>query len=149
MSEQTQQPQPDVMQAWREWLTQTERQFNAFFQESMNQEPFARGMGGYVEMTAAFQRMIAENMQRYLTFMNMPSRSDVTELGETLRSIEDRLSRIEEMLRIAAEAIDMSDERAAPRPEPMRTRIPQGFEPPVRPQRYRPPAEPVPEGFRR
>ena len=151
MSEQTEQPSPDVMEAWREWLTQTERQFNTFFNEAMNTEPFARSMGGYMEITAAFQRTMAEGMQRYLTFMNMPSRTDVVDLGETLRSIEDRLSRIEEMLQIAAEAVDMDEEREAARPEPSRTRTPPGYsvtedaqEAPKDPQ-----GEPVPQGFRR
>ena len=37
-----------------------------------------------MEITTAFQRMMAEGMQRYLTFVNMPSRTDVTGLGETL-----------------------------------------------------------------
>ena len=139
MSEQTEQPTPDIMEAWREWLTQTERQFNALFNQAMNTEPFGRNMGGYMEITTAFQRMMAEGMQRYLTFLNMPSRTDVTGLGETLRSIEDRLSRIEEMLQIAAEAVGMSEER---RPEPPRTRTTPGF--PTRPD-----AVTVPEGLRR
>ena len=142
MSEQTEQPTPDVMEAWREWLTQTERQFNAFFNQAMNTEPFGRNMGGYMEITTAFQRMMAEGMQRYLTFLNMPSRTDVTGLGETLRSIEDRLSRIEEMLHIAVEAVDMGEEREERRPEPPRTRTPSGF--PTRPDTVA-----VPEGLRR
>ncbi len=142
MSEQTEEPTPDIMEAWREWLTQTERQFNALFNQAMNTEPFGRNMGGYMEITTAFQRMMAEGMQRYLTFVNMPSRTDVTSLGETLRSIEDRLSRIEEMLHIAAEAVDMSADREERRPEPPRTRTPSGF--PTRPDTVA-----VPEGLRR
>ena len=130
------------MEAWREWLTQTERQFNALFNQAMNTEPFGRNMGGYMEITTAFQRMMAEGMQRYLTFLNMPSRTDVTGLGETLRSIEDRLSRIEEMLHIAVEAVDMGEEREERRPEPPRTRTPSGF--PTRPDTVA-----VPEGLRR
>ena len=112
MSEETEQPTPDVMEAWREWLTQTERQFNALFNQAMNTEPFGRNMGGAMEITTAFQRMMAEGMQRYLTFVNMPSRTDVTGLGETLRSIEDRLARIEEMLgelaRLESETDDLA-----------------------------------------
>jgi len=146
MSEQTEQPTPDVMEAWREWLTQTERQFNALFNQAMNAEPFARNMGGYLEITTAFQRMMAEGMQRYLTFVNMPSRTDVTGLGETLRSIEDRLSRIEEMLQIAAEAVAVSDEREERRPEPARTRTPPGYAPL---EETRQEAGAVPESFRR
>ncbi len=139
------------MEAWREWLTQTERQFNAIFNDAMNTEPFARSMGGYMEMTAAFQRTMAEGMQRYLTFMNMPSRTDVVDLGETLRMIEDRLSRIEEMLQIAAEAVDMAEEREAARPEPTRTRTAPGHGAPGDGQQApeRPQGEPVPQGLRR
>ncbi len=143
MSDQApQQPSQDVMGIWREWLTQTERQFNAFFNQSMNTEPFARSMGGYTEMTAAYQRMVTEGMQRYLTFMNMPSRTDVISLGETLRTIEDRLGRIEETLQIAAEAVEMSDDRFVPRREPVRTRRPPGF--PLADE-----AQPIPEGMRK
>ena len=135
-------PSQDMAEIWREWLTQTERQFNAFFNQSMNTEPFARSMGGYTEMTAAYQRMVTEGMQRYLTFMNMPSRTDVISLGETLRTIEDRLGRIEETLQIAAAAVEMSDDRSVPRREPVRTRRPPGF--PLADE-----AQSIPEGMRR
>lgn len=144
MPEQTAGQTQDVTELWREWLTQTERQFNAFFSQTMNSEPFARNMSGYMEMTAALQSMVTDGMQRYLTFMNMPSRTDVTGMGETLRSIEDRLSRIEEMLQIAAEAIDMTEDD--PRREPSRTRIPPGYAP-VEETRQK--AGAVPEGLRR
>ena len=149
MAEQTDQQTPDMMQAWREWLTQTERQFNGFFAEAMNQEQFARGVGSYMEMTASFQRMMGETMQRYLTFMNMPSRNDVTDLGETLLSIEGRLAQIEEMLQIAAEAVDLDEEREAPRPEPARTRTPASYAAPAPAATLPPAAKPVPEGLRR
>lgn len=153
MSEQTDQQTPDMMQAWREWLTQTERQFNGFFAEAMNQEQFARGVGSYMEMTASFQRMMGETMQRYLTFMNMPSRNDVTDLGETLLSIEGRLAQIEEMLQIAATAVDLDEEQEAPRPEPTRTRTPASYAAPAPAATPAPTppsaAKPVPEGLRR
>lgn len=143
MSDQApQQPSQDMTEVWREWLTQTERQFNAFFNQSMNTEPFARSIGGYTEMTAAYQRMVTEGMQRYLTFMNMPSRTDIIGLGETLRTIEDRLARIEETLQIAAEAVEMSDDRPVPHSEPVRTRRPPGF--PLADE-----AQPIPESMRR
>jgi len=122
MAEESESKAQDISEIWREWLTQSERQFNAFFNEAMDTETFARSVGGYMEMTAAFQRMVTEGMQRYLAFVNMPSRTDVMDLGETLRSIEARLARIEEMLQIAAEAVDMVERSAAPMSEPFRTR---------------------------
>jgi hypothetical protein len=117
----------DIAEIWREWLTQSERQFNAFFNEAMDTEAFARSMGGYMEMMTAFQRMVTEGMQRYLTFVNMPSRTDVMGLGETLRSIEARLARIEEMLQIAAEVVEASERPSPPASEPFRTRRPPGL----------------------
>ena len=145
MAEQTNAQTPDVMQLWRDWLTETERQFNSFFADAMNQDAAARGVGGYVEMTAGFQRMMADFMQRYLEFMNMPSRTDVVGVAETLSAIEERLSRIEETLQIAAAAIDASEPPTF-RAEPSRTRQPATSAPPEPPSDGQ---QAVPEGLRR
>ena len=99
MAEQADQQVPDVMQFWRDWLTQSERQFNAFFAQSMNTEPFARSVGGYMEMYATFQRMMAQGMERYLALINIPSRTDVIGLGEAMRAMDERLARIDRTTR--------------------------------------------------
>ena len=78
-------------------------------------------MEGFV----AFQRMMTDGMERYLSFMNMPSRTDIIGLGETLRTMEGRLARIEEMFQIAVESVDSGD-GASPQEEPARTRRPAG-----------------------
>jgi hypothetical protein len=127
MSEQQDGQTPDVMQLWRDWLTQTERQFNAFTADSMGSEAFARSMGGVMEAYTSIQRLMTEVMQRYLTFMNLPSRVDIIGLAETLRQIDERLRRIEETLQIAAEHVDGAT--PAPVSEPARTRVPPGFPP--------------------
>jgi hypothetical protein len=125
MTEQSSNAAPELLQLWRDWLTESERQFNSFFADSMGSDPAARTIGGVVELYAGFQRILAESMQRYLALINMPSRTDVVGLGETLRSIEDRLARIEETLQTAADAID-ARERDFGRVgrEPLRTRQP-------------------------
>lgn len=126
MSEQTEGQAPDIMQLWREWLAQSERQFNALFSEAMNSEPFARTLGGYMEMNAAFQRLVGEGMQRYLSFINVPSRSDVLGLGDALRLIEDRLARVEDLLRIATGTVEAPAGAFELEREPARTRVPPG-----------------------
>ena len=136
---------PDIVQLWRDWLTQSERQINGFFSEAMGQDTSARSMAGLMEAYAALQRLLADAMQRYLAFVNMPSRTDVVGLGETLRSIEDRLARIEETLQIAAEAVD-AYAHTAPVFEPARTK-----QPPIFPngEEAPPSAAPIPEELRR
>jgi hypothetical protein len=113
----------ELMELWREWLTQSERQMNAFLNEAMGTEAAGRGMGSFVELYAVFQRNMAQAMERYLASMNIPSRTDITALAEKLNSIEERLSRIEETLLIAAESIDAFESRE-PAPQPARTRRP-------------------------
>jgi hypothetical protein len=114
------------LQLWRDWLTQSERQFNAFLNEVMGSDAFSRGAGNYMELFVGFQRVVSQSMERYLNFVNMPSRTDIVNLGETLRAIEARLSRIEETLLIAAAAVDGGERGEARTHEPARTRRPSG-----------------------
>jgi hypothetical protein len=123
VSEQADKQTPDIVKLWQDWLTQSERQFNALFSQAMNGEEFARSVGGSMEMYAGFQRLISQGMERYLAMVNMPSRTDVAALGETLRAMDARLARIEEMLLIAAEAVDVTKNGSG---EPTRTRRPPG-----------------------
>jgi hypothetical protein len=41
---------PDITQLWRNWLTDTEHQWNAFFNDVMGTDSFGRFLGGYMEI---------------------------------------------------------------------------------------------------
>jgi hypothetical protein len=114
-------PQRELVDLWREWLTLSERQMNEFLGQAMSTDTASRSMGSFVEMYALFQRNIGQAMERYLATMNIPSRTDIIALGEKLGSIEERLLHIEQTLLIAAESVDdrTPTDRAA---EPSRTR---------------------------
>jgi len=58
---------PDVGQLWRNWLTETERQWNAFFNDVMGTDSFGRFLGGYMEIYGTFQRLVAQNLERSLS----------------------------------------------------------------------------------
>lgn len=121
MAEQADRQTPDFMQLWREWLTQSERQVNALMNEAMGSDAFSRSAGTYLEVNAAMQRIVGDVMQRYLTFMNMPSRADIMLIGDAIRALEERLAKIEEFLRVAIEVSEPAQNGGAP-PEPARTR---------------------------
>lgn len=123
MAEQADKQTPDFMQLWREWLTQSERQVNALMNEAMGSDGFSRSAGTYLEVNAAMQRIVGDVMQRYLTFMNMPSRADIMLIGDSIRALEERLAKIEEFLRVAIEVSEPAQNGAAA-PEPARTRKP-------------------------
>jgi hypothetical protein len=116
---------PDVGQLWRNWLTDTERQWNGFFNDVMGTDSFGRFMGGYMEIYSTFQRLVAQNMERSLSTLNVPSRSDMVELSERLSGVEERLASIESSLNALAEAVGHPAQPAAvTQIRPRRTRRP-------------------------
>ena len=116
---------PDVGQLWRTWLTETERQWNTFFNDVMSTDSFGRFMGGYMDIYSTFQRLVAQNMERSLSTLNVPSRSDIVELSERLSGVEERLAAIESSINTLAEAVGHPSEPAAvTQLRPRRTRRP-------------------------
>jgi len=117
--------QTDVGQLWRSWLTETERQWNSFFNDVMGTDSFGRFLGGYMEIYSTFQRLVAQNMERSLSTLNVPSRSDIVDLSERLSNVEDRLGSIESSIRALAEAVGHPGQTAeVTQLRPRRTRRP-------------------------
>ncbi len=115
----------DVLQLWRTWLTETERQWNGFFNDVMGTDAFGRFMGGYLEAYSGVQRVLGQSMERYLNTFNLPTHSDVIELGERLRAIEERLASLESNLsNLAAAAGLPSGGAPVTQLRPRRTRRP-------------------------
>ena len=84
---------PDPSAIWREWMTQSERQWNEFFNQMMGTEEFSQGMGRNLDVFLHFQKTMSEAMGPYLTAMNVPTRTDVLALGDRLLAMENRPTR--------------------------------------------------------
>ncbi len=116
---------PDVGQLWRNWLVETERQWNDFFNDVMGTDSFGRIVGGYTEIYSTFQRLVAQNMERSLSTLNVPSRSDIVELSERLSRVDERLASIESSISALAEAVGHPSQPASvTQLRPRRTRRP-------------------------
>jgi polyhydroxyalkanoate synthase subunit PhaE len=121
---------------WREWVTQSERQWNAFFNEVMGTEQYSRSMGRLMAMSLDQQKAMSEAMGRYLGALNLPTRSDILSLSDRLSDIEKRLASIEErMERLAGSGPTPTPTSAstATAPRPPRTKKPGGAAPPSTP----------------
>ena len=113
---------PDLSGAWRDWLGQSERQWNEFFNQMMGTEEFSQGLGRNLDVFLHFQRTMSEAMGTYFTALNIPTRNDVLELGERLLAIENRLAAIEAgLLGLAATRDGATNEAGEPQPRPPRT----------------------------
>jgi len=114
----------------------------AFFREVLGQwEQMANEYGGNLLKTGEFSRVMhgansaalrarevgGEMMERALAAAQMPSVTDIANLSERLRLVEESLQRVESMLRtvVAAQGINEPPPVATPpRPKPKRTRKP-------------------------
>ncbi len=113
---------PDPVAAWRSWVTQSEQQWNAFFNQAMGSDQYGQTMGRFMELYATMQKNMAESMSRYLSALNMPTRADILTLGDRLAMIEDRLTGIERALGQAGTA--PARDGATPVARPPRTKRP-------------------------
>ena len=114
----------EAMDLWRNWLTETERQWNSFFSEVMGRDSFGRVSGSYMEVYSIIQRTLNQGMERYLNTFNLPTHSDVVELGERLHNIEERLASLEANLNSLATASGIETTASVTQLRPRRTRRP-------------------------
>jgi polyhydroxyalkanoic acid synthase PhaR subunit len=112
----------DPFAMWRDWVSQSERQWNAFLNNAMATDEFSQSMGRMMDVYLGMQKNMNETMGRYFSAMNIPSRSDILSLGDRIGAIEDRLTSIESALQGMKAGRPSADAPAAPRPP--RTRKP-------------------------
>ena len=116
----------DPLAWWRDWLVQSERQWNSALNEMMGSDQFAGSMGRWMEVYLGVQKNLNETLGRALTGMTVPNRDDVAELGQRLAAIEERLARIETLIERGTGVSAVTAERR----RPPRTRKPPAPKPP-------------------
>ncbi len=115
-------------------MNQSERQWNSFFNDAMATEEFGKSMGRFMDMFLSTQSQMNESLGRYLTAMNIPTRGDITALGDRLHAIEDRLIAIESTLAKMKQAVvppAAASTTEAPSPAVSQARPPRTKKPPT------------------
>lgn len=100
--------------AFRDLVTQWERNFNSFANQVMGSESFSRAMQGAQKAQLTVQQAVSDAMQRHLTAMNMPTREDVIRISEKVQEIDRRLARIETLLEASAAVPPTATSRTGP-----------------------------------
>lgn len=118
---------PDFSEAWRQWATQSERQWNEFFNQMMGTEEFSQSLGRNLDVFLHFQKTMNEAMGSFFTAMNVPTRTDVLALGDRLLAIENRLAALEAQVSAALASAPASGTKAASS-RPKRTKRPPASE---------------------
>lgn len=112
---------PDPMQMWREWVDQSERQWNSVLNELMSTEQFGQASSKMMEAFLGMQSTMNEATQRYFSALNLPTRTDVLSLGDRLASIERTLGELSSKLE-ALQPAGSATKAVPSRPRPKRTK---------------------------
>ncbi|WP_299323985.1 hypothetical protein [Parasphingopyxis sp.] len=88
----------DPMDAMRTAMSDLEARFDEMSKAVFGTDAFARTTGAATELGAKVQKGVSDQMSKNLEFFNMPSRTDITAIGERLMTMDERLVRIEEAL---------------------------------------------------
>ena len=113
----------DPTELWRNMLGEMEKGFNAFANQAMASPEFSKVMNQTSGAAAGAQKQVGDLMEKYLTGMNMPSRTQMVDFGDRLQSIERDVSEIKMMLRHLVQPTAAGDPALAP-PRPARTKRP-------------------------
>ncbi len=108
-------PFQDPIALWRDMVDKWEKQVNETGNKLMGNEQFSAVMGKASTVPLQMQKLLGEFMAKYLSTLNLPSRGDITALGERLSAIEDKLHRL---------TVALDAKPAAPFVSPPRTRKP-------------------------
>lgn len=119
----------DPLALWRDWVANSERQWNAFLNNAMATDEFSQTMGRMMDVYLNVQKQMNEVMGRYLQLINVPTRNDVMAIGERLSQIEDRLVSIEDALSAARRASPQADSAPAQNGAPATVRPPRTKKP--------------------
>lgn len=109
------------LDTWRQFITDSERQWNGFFKEVLGTDTFSTAMNTWVEGSLTVQRMVADQLERVYTTFNIPTHNDLVDLGERMKAIEDALARLEASV---ATSRPGTAKKAPARPRPPRTKRP-------------------------
>jgi phage tail tape-measure protein len=114
----------DPVQMWHSFLSDMEKQFNSMSNQAMESAEFSRLMNQMTGASAGAKKAFGDSMAKYLAAMNLPSRSEFTELGERLLTIETRLNEIMSLLRRVHADVLSGDNAPSAARRPPRTKRP-------------------------
>jgi hypothetical protein len=87
-------PSKDPAAVWRDLVSQWEKNVNALANQTMASDEFSGTTNQAMNLALKMQQATGSAMATYLATLNLPSRADITALGERLQTIENQLSRI-------------------------------------------------------
>ena len=112
----------DLGAMFGEAVTNWERQFDQNANTVMGTEAFSLWMNQFQQSQLAMQKAFSGFMMQQLHTMQVPTKEDVTRLGEAVLALDKRMDRLERTL---DKLLDVREQRGSKRKKVKRTRQPE------------------------
>ncbi len=89
---------PDPAAAFRQMMSQWEQGFNKLANDTMGSEAFSQTMHKFTNVPLGLQNQLGDIIGKYLTALNLPSRTEMVNIAERIQAMEATLARIESKL---------------------------------------------------
>lgn len=120
---------PDPTAAFRDLVSQWEKGMNESANRWMQSSDFAQTMHKMTSSFASMQQQLGDTFGRFLSAMNLPTRTEMTAIGERLQSIEASLRQMSlQMEKLGAPGAAVAD-RGPPRTKQPPAKQPQAEQP--------------------
>ncbi len=89
-------PSFDPFEVWRQLYEANEQAWTKAVKEMTTTQDYAEAQGKMLESMLAFQKMMRENMSAQLSNLNVPTRDDVSRLGELVLGLEEKVDGLDD-----------------------------------------------------
>lgn len=117
----------DPFRMMRDYYIKSEKMWSDALSDAMGTDQFSNSMGKYMQEAMHAQRMFSETMGQYLSNMNIPTRTEVLDMGDRLAQMDDKINLVLielRALKAAAASADTSAPKKAAAKKPARTKKP-------------------------
>lgn len=116
MAQQREAQQPtrfDPFEFWRQFYEANEQAWTTAIKEMTTSQSFVEAQGRMLEIFLAYQKVMRDAMSTQLTILNMPTRDDVSRLGEVVVGVEEKVDQLHEAAGRLQEAMDQLNKQMA------------------------------------
>lgn len=108
----------EPLKAWREWFLKNERDWSESLAGMIKTDAVSKTLGQELNAMLYGQQALSKSMAGPMAMMNLPTRDELTALGERFGRLEDAVARIEAAL------VQINSAAGKGAPKPPRTRKP-------------------------
>jgi polyhydroxyalkanoic acid synthase PhaR subunit len=84
----------NLFDIWKDYYEKS----SSFFDESIKENFPSKGIAQVMEMNLMYKKLIDESTEKYLEFVNLPSRNDLANLSSLVVNVDAKVDNLEELL---------------------------------------------------